>query len=56
LKQYEYGFLAVPRRTLRMRLEAFDPDAVTRLEGHDVLAVANGPGFDSIAAAVRAVP
>jgi hypothetical protein len=56
LKEYGYGFFAGPRRTMRMRLVAFDPDAVSRLEAHDVLAVARGPGFDAIAAAVRAVP
>ncbi len=56
LKEYRYGFFAVPRRTVRMRLAAFDPDVVSSLEGHDVLAVARGPGFDSIAAAVRAGP
>jgi FkbM family methyltransferase len=54
LKEYEYGFFAVPRRTMRMRLVPFDPDAVSRLEGHDVLAVSKGPSFGSIAAAVRA--
>ena len=56
LKAYRYGFFAVPRRTMWMRLVAFDPDAVTHLEGHDVLAVARGPSFGSIAAAVRAAP
>jgi len=55
LKEYSYGFFSVPRRTVRMGLVAFDPDAVTRLEGHDVLAAACGPGFDSIATAVRAI-
>jgi len=56
LKEYGYGFFAVRRHMMRMRLVAFDPDAVSRLEGHDVLAVAKGPSFDTIAAAVRAVP
>lgn len=55
LLEYGYGFFAVPRCTTRMRLVAFDPNTVSHLEGHDVLAVARGASFESIAAAVRAV-
>jgi FkbM family methyltransferase len=56
LKGYGYRFFAVPRRMMRMRLVAFDPDAVSWVAGHDVLAIADGPSFDSVAAAVGAAP
>ena len=54
LKEYDYGFFTVPRRRVWMRVERFDPDTVSDVRGHDVLAVAKGRSFDAIARAVRA--
>jgi FkbM family methyltransferase len=54
LREYDYDFFAVPRRRVWMRLERFDPETVSHLRGHDVLAIAKGRSFDAIARAVRA--
>ena len=55
LKRHDYGFFIVPRQSVWMRLEPFDPDAVSHLRGHDVLGVAKGRSFDAIVLAVRAM-
>lgn len=54
LRDFDYGFFAIPKCLFRMRLERFDPDSIEKLMGHDFLAVPKGECYESIATAVRA--
>jgi FkbM family methyltransferase len=54
LDRFEYAFLCLPKRLLKVRPRAFDPRVATDLPGHDVIAIAKGPKLERAAAALNA--
>jgi FkbM family methyltransferase len=55
LTEHDYGFAAIPRQLVRMRLKLLDPANVGTMIGHDLLAVARGDQYHDILARVNAV-
>lgn len=53
LRDFGYGFFAIPKCFFQMHLERFDPDSC-QLIGHDFLAVPEGECYENIAKLVKA--
>ncbi len=54
LMEHDYGFLAISRSLLRMRLQRFDPRIANKSVGHDILAVAHGDHYLDIVSRMKA--
>ncbi len=53
LRKHDYGFFAIPKCLVRMRLQRFDPEECRELPSHDLLAVPRGESYEQMATLMK---